>query len=242
MTQTGLAVIAGVGEGLGIAIARRFARGGYKAVLVSRKPEKLEHMAAEIIEEGGQALACPVDLRDEIAVRSMFDELEAKHGPVEAAVFNAGAQHRQEFMEIEPAMVEKVWRLGCHAGFVVGQAAARHMAFRGRGTILFTGATASVRGGAEFAAFAITKAGLRALAQSMARSLGPKGIHVAHVVVDGVVDMPAIHARFPDLVAKLGDDGMLSTDAIAETYFALHNQQRSAWSFEVDVRPWSEQF
>jgi len=236
-----LALVAGVGDGLGKAVARRFARAGHRVVLVARKEEKLQRIAGEIAAEGGEAVVKPADLRSEDRIQALFDDAAAL-GRLDVVVFNAGAQHRQPFLEIEPDMFEKVWRLGCRAGFVVGQAAAKRMVEHGRGTILFTGATSATRGGAEFAAFAAAKAGLRSIAQSMARSLGPRGIHVCHVVVDGVIDMPAIHERFPDLVANLPEGGMLDTDAIAETYYALHCQDRSAWTLEIDVRPWCERF
>ncbi len=236
-----LALVAGVGDGLGKAVARRFARAGHLVVLVARKEGKLQRIAGEIAAEGGEAVARPADLRSEDQIRTLFDDAAAL-GRLDVVVFNAGAQHRQPFLEIEPAMFEKVWRLGCRAGFVVGQAAAKQMVEHGRGTIIFTGATSATRGGAEFTAFAAAKAGLRSIAQSMARSLGPRGIHVCHVIVDGVIDMPAIHERFPDLVASLPEGGMLDTDAIAETFYALHCQDRSAWTLEIDVRPWCERF
>lgn len=241
MSPRPVALVAGVGDGLGKAVARRFARAGHLVVLVARKEDKLQRIAAEIAAEGGEAVAAPADLRSEDRIRALFDETAAL-GRLDVVVFNAGAQHRQPFLEIEPAMFEKVWRLGCRAGFVVGQAAAKRMVGHGRGTIIFTGATSATRGGAEFTAFAAAKAGLRSVAQSMARSLGPRGIHVCHVVVDGVIDMPAIHERFPELVAGLPEGGMLDTDAIAETYYALHCQDRSAWTLELDVRPWCEKF
>lgn len=241
MSPRPVALVAGVGDGLGKAVARRFARAGHLVVLVARKEEKLQRIAGEIAAEGGEAVAAPADLRSEDRIRALFDETAAL-GRLDVVVFNAGAQHRQPFLEIEPAMFEKVWRLGCRAGFVVGQAAAERMVGHGRGTIIFTGATSATRGGAEFTAFAAAKAGLRSVAQSMARSMGPRGIHVCHVVVDGVIDMPAIHERFPELVAGLPEGGMLDTDAIAETYYALHCQDRSAWTLELDVRPWCEKF
>ena len=236
-----LALVAGVGDGLGGAVARRFARAGHTAVLAARNEERLRRIADGIEAEGGKALVKPTDLRFEDRIEALFDDV-ASLGRLDVAVFNAGAQHRQPFLEIEPAMFEKVWRLGCYAGFAVGRAAARRMVEHGRGTIIFTGATSAIRGGAEFTAFAAAKAGLRSIAQSMARSLGPLGIHVCHVIVDGVIDMPAIHERFPDLIANLPEDGMLEPDAIAETYYALHCQDRSAWTLEVDVRPWCEKF
>lgn len=236
-----LALVAGVGDGLGKAAARRFAKAGHTAVLVARKEEKLRRIAGEIEAEGGKAVVKPADLRHGDQIEAVFEET-ASLGRLDAVVFNAGAQHRQPFLEIEPAMFEKVWRLGCYAGFAVGRAAARQMVEHGKGTIIFTGATSAIRGGAEFTAFAAAKAGLRSVAQSMARSLGPRGIHVCHVIVDGVIDMPAIHERFPELIASLPEGGMLEPDAIAETYYALHCQDRSAWALEVDVRPWCERF
>ena len=241
MSLRPLALVAGVGDGLGKAVARRFARAGHLVVLVARKEEKLQRIAGEIAAEGGEAAVKAADLRSDDQIHALFDEVAAL-GRLDVAVFNAGAQHRQPFLDIEASMFEKVWRLGCRAGFVVGKAAATQMVPHGKGTIIFTGATSATRGGAEFTAFAVAKAGLRSIAQSMARSLGPLGIHVCHVIVDGVIDMPAIHERFPDLVAGLPEGGMLDTDSIADTYYALHCQNRSAWTLEVDVRPWCEEF
>jgi NAD(P)-dependent dehydrogenase (short-subunit alcohol dehydrogenase family) len=218
-----LAVIGGAGEGLGAALGRRFAAGGYEAVLCSRTGVE------------------KVDLREESQVVALFDRLEAR-GPVEVAVFNAGANFRASIQETPADMFEKVWRLGCYAGFLFGREAARRMAPRGKGTIVFTGATASVRGGSHFAAFAAAKNGLRAVAQSMARELGPRGIHVAHVVIDGMIDSAATRARFPERVKDLGADAMLDTSAIAELYFQIHAQPRSAWTFEADLRPAAERF
>jgi len=238
----GIAVVAGVGEGLGSAVARRFAAAGYKAVMWARNEEKLKGFAADILAKGGEALGMKVDVRVEQEVADALAGIEREHGPVEVAVFNAGAQHRKPLLEITADQFEKVWRLGCLGGFVFGREAIRHMLPRKRGTLLFTGATSALRGGANFAAFAATKFGLRAVAQSMAREFGPQGIHVATVIVDGAIDMPAIHQRFGDRIKDLPPDGLLSPDAIAETYLQLHQQQRSAWSLEIDVRPYCEKF
>jgi NAD(P)-dependent dehydrogenase (short-subunit alcohol dehydrogenase family) len=238
----GIAVVAGVGEGLGSAVARRFAAAGYKAVMWARNEDKLKGFAADIRAKGGEALGMKVDVRVEQEVSDALAGIEHEHGPVEVAVFNAGAQHRKPLLEITADQFEKVWRLGCLGGFVFGREAIRHMLPRKRGTLLFTGATSALRGGANFAAFAATKFGLRAVAQSMAREFGPQGIHVATVIVDGAIDMPAIHQRFGDRIKDLPPDGLLSPDAIAETYLQLHQQQRSAWSLEVDVRPYCEKF
>ena len=220
-----IAVIGGAGEGLGAALGRRFAAGGLDVILSSRSIEGI-----------GRA-----DLRNEDEVASLFDRLEAR-GPVEAAVFNAGANFRASILDTPAEMFEKVWRLGCYAGFLFGREAARRMAPRGKGTILFTGATASVRGSAQFAAFAAAKGGLRQVAQSMARELGPKNIHVAHVVVDGMIDNRRTRERMAERAKDLPADGMLATDAIAELFWQLHAQPRSAWTFEADLRPWAERF
>jgi NAD(P)-dependent dehydrogenase (short-subunit alcohol dehydrogenase family) len=248
MANKGIVLVAGVGGGLGFGICRRFAAAGYDVAMVSRKQERLEPLAERINEESGgegggaRAHVCPADIRDEDAVEDLFDRVEAEHGPIAAAVFNTGAQYRKSFLDIPPDLFEKVWRLGCYAGFLVGRAAARRMLPRGEGSILFTGATASIRGSAEFAAFAASKSGLRAMAQSMARELGPQGIHVAHVVIDGLIDSPVIRERFAETIASLPEDGALSPEAIGQSYVDLHHQHRSAWSFEIDLRPWSEKF
>jgi NAD(P)-dependent dehydrogenase (short-subunit alcohol dehydrogenase family) len=217
-----VALVGGAGEGLGAALGRRFSK-TYEVVLSSRT-------------QGEKA-----DLREEAEVIGLFDRAE-KRGPVEVAIFNAGANLRASILETPAEMFENVWRLGCYAGFLFGREAARRMLPRGRGTILFTGATASVRGSAQFAAFAAAKGGLRQVAQSMARELGPKNIHVAHVVIDGMIDNRRTRERMAERVKDLPADGMLATDAIAELFWQLHAQPRSAWTFEADLRPWAERF
>jgi len=157
-------------------------------------------------------------------------------------VYNAGSNFRAPIQDTPADLFEKIWRLGCYAGFLFGREAARRMAPRGQGTILFTGATASIRGGANFSAFAAAKNGLRAVAQSMARELGPKGIHVAHVVIDGMIDTAAVRQRFAERVKDLGPEAMLDPDAIAELYYQIHAQPRTAWTFEADLRPFGEKF
>jgi NAD(P)-dependent dehydrogenase (short-subunit alcohol dehydrogenase family) len=220
---SGVALIGGAGEGLGAALGRRFAQGGLDVVLSSRT-------------QGEKA-----DLREEAEVVALFDRVE-KRGAVEVAVFNAGANFRASIVDTPAEMFEKVWRLGCYAGFLFAREAARRMLARGRGTILFTGATASMRGAAQFAAFAAAKGGLRQVAQSMARELGPKGIHVAHVVIDGGIDNRRTRERHGERLKELPAEGLLATDAIAELYWQLHAQPRSAWTFEADLRPWAEKF
>ena len=218
-----IALIGGAGEGLGAALGRRFAQGGVEVVLSSRT-------------QGEKA-----DLREEAEVLALFDRVE-KRGPIEVAIFNAGANFRASILDTPAEMFEKVWRLGCYAGFLFGREAARRMMPRGKGTILFTGATASVRGSSQFAAFAAAKGGLRQVAQSMARELGAKNIHVAHVVVDGMIDNRRTRERMAERAKELPADGMLATDAIAELFWQLHVQPRSAWTFEADLRPWAEKF
>ena len=224
----GIALIGGAGEGLGAALGRRFAQGGLEAVLSSRT-------------RGEKA-----DLREEAEVVALFDRVE-KRGPVEVAVFNAGANFRASILDTPPGTFESVWRQGCYAGFLFGREAARRMMPRGKGTILFTGATASIRGSAQFAAFAAAKGGLRQVAQSMARELGPKNIHVAHVVIDGMIDNRRTRERMAERrkegnAPDLPPEGMLATNAIAELFWQLHAQPRSAWTFEADLRPWAEKF
>jgi NAD(P)-dependent dehydrogenase (short-subunit alcohol dehydrogenase family) len=241
-TKPNVALVAGVGEGLGGAIARRFARGGHPTVLVARNADRLARIAAGIEAAGGRGIAYVADLREESAVAKLFDDVEAEIGPIDVAVFNTGANYRASILDTPADMFEKVWRLGCYAGFLVGREAARHMVPRGQGSIIFTGATASLRGAAQFAAFAAAKGGVRQVAQAMARELGPQGIHVASVIIDGMIDSPRVRERFPERAAQLPPDGMLKPDDIAETYWQLHRQPRDAWTFEVDLRPWAEPF
>lgn len=229
------AVVFGAGEALGGAVARRFARAGYHAVPSRRKADRLEALAAAIREDGGKATAIACDARDEEAVRALYERVEDEIGPVEVAVFNAGAWHNAPIAEMTARVYRQVWDTAAFAGFLTAREAARRMVPRGKGTILFTGATASLRGGPGFAAFAGAKFALRALAQAMSRELAPKGVHVAHVVVDGRIDSEAVRARFQVEEAEL-----MPPDAIAETFFAVHAQERDAWTFEIDLRPWGE--
>jgi NAD(P)-dependent dehydrogenase (short-subunit alcohol dehydrogenase family) len=242
VTQKGVALVVGAGDGLGSAVARRFARGGYTACLVRRHGEKLEGAVKEIEAAGGRALGFGVDARREDELVALFERVEREVGPIEVAVHNIGANVNFSILEMDARKYLKVWEMACFSGFLTGREAARRMTPRGRGTILFTGATASLRGGSGFAAFAGAKFALRALAQSMARELGPKGIHVAHVVVDGPIDMPWIRDNFPELVKARPADGLLAPDAIAESYWSLHAQAPSAWTHELDLRPWVEKF
>jgi NAD(P)-dependent dehydrogenase (short-subunit alcohol dehydrogenase family) len=237
MSDTGSALIVGAGPALGGALGRRFAAAGLNVALAARSaPERAAEMGLANVH--GYA----VDARDEAQIIELFERVESELGPLRMAIHNAGVWQNQPITEMSAEIYEKVWRLACFAGFLVGREAARRMVPRGEGSIFFTGATASVRGAAGFAAFSGGKFGLRALAQSLARELGPKGIHVAHVIVDGMIDAEAVRARFADRIDELPADALLDPDAIAETYYALHAQHRSAWSHEVDVRPWTEKF
>lgn len=235
-----VALIAGAGDGLGSAIARRFAREGFHACVARRHGDKLAPLCEEIARAGGRATAFGVDARDEEQIAAWFARVEREIGPVEVAVHNIGANVNFPIRDTTTRVYTKVWQMACLSGFLVGREAARVMVPRGRGTILFTGASASLRGKSGFSAFSSAKAALRNTAQSMARELGPEGIHVAHVVVDGPIDMPWIRENFPDLVAQRPDGGLLAPDDIAQSYWTLHTQPRSAWTHELDVRPWVE--
>jgi NAD(P)-dependent dehydrogenase (short-subunit alcohol dehydrogenase family) len=236
MSDRQVAAIVGVGPGLGFALVRRFARAGMAVALAARSKERLEQLLAGEPVEHAKVHAC--DATDKAAVDRLFTEVEQDLGAPEVVVFNAGAFRPGGILEIEPSEFEQCWRIGCLAGFLVGQAAARRMVAQGHGTILFTGATAALRGSARFANLAVPKFGLRALAQSMARELGPKGVHVAHVIIDGQI----LSERYAHLEAGRGPDSLLQPDAIAEMYYQLHAQPRSAWTLELDLRPWSEKF
>ena len=242
MTDTKVALVIGAGNATGGAIARRFAREGYAAAITrrARNLDELETLAETIRDAGGRAHAYGVDAREESEMVELLERVERDVGPIEVAVFNVGGNVRFEVTETTVRVYRKVWEMAAFAGFLTGREAARHMVPRGRGTILFTGATASVRGGAGFSAFAGAKHALRALAQSMARELGPKGIHVAHVIIDGAIDTQWIEQMFPERHALKDQDGILKPDHIAENYWMLHQQSRSAWTHELDLRPWLE--
>jgi len=225
---------------LGGAIARRFAREGFIAVGVRRQQDKLTALVEAIEAEGGKAFGFGCDARKEEEVIALYDRIEAEIGPIEVCVFNIGANVRFSISDTTARVYFKVWEMGCFAGFLTGREAARRMEPRGRGTILFTGATASVRGREGFSAFSGAKHALRALAQSMARELGPKGIHVAHTLIDGPIDTQWIAENFPESYARKAHDGILNPDHIADNYWHLHTQPRDSWTHELDLRPWSE--
>lgn len=234
------AIVIGAGDALGGAIAKRFAREGYAAVIVRRHADQLEPLAESIRDAGGEAHPFGLDARKEEDMVSLFERVEAEIAPVEVCVFNIGANVNFPIVETTARVYFKVWEMACFAGFLAGREAAKRMTPRGRGTILFTGATASVRGREGFAAFASAKHGLRALAQSMARELGPKGVHVAHTIIDGAIDTAWIAENFPERYKLKTDDGILNPEHIADAYWGLHAQPRDAWTHELDLRPWME--
>ena len=242
MTTTPACLIIGAGDGVGAALAHAFAREGL-TVCVTRRPrhlDRLEALAGAIRDAGGAARAYGIDARNEAEMIALIDRIEAEVGPLEVVVFNIGANVRFSVVETTAQVYSKVWEMAALAGFFTGREAARVMGPRGRGTILFTGATASTRGGAGFSAFAGAKAALRQLAQSLAREMGPKGVHVAHVVIDGMIDGTFARSLVPDIQPLLDGDDILKPDEIAKNYVWLHNQQRSAWTFEMDLRPFKE--
>jgi len=240
MADTKTVLVVGAGDATGGAIARRFAREGFVACVARRTADKLAPLVERIEGEGGRARAFALDARREEEVERLFASIEDEVGPLEVVVFNIGANVRFPIRETTTRVFTKVWEMACLAGFLTGREAARRMVPRGRGTILFTGATASVRGSAGFSAFAAAKHALRATAQSMARELGPQGIHVAHTIIDGAIDTEWIRENFPQAYALKDQDGILSPDAIADAYWNLHVQHRSAWTHELDLRPWTE--
>jgi NAD(P)-dependent dehydrogenase (short-subunit alcohol dehydrogenase family) len=241
------AVVVGVGaeRGLGAALCRRFAHGGYHVLVAGRTAAKIGKVADTLMATGGSAEPMAIDATREDDVARLFDRAMAPGEglePADLVVSNAGNNQRIDFRELTAVQFEDFWRVGCFSGFLVGREAARRMVPLGRGTILFTGASASIRGKPGFAHFSAAKAGLRMISQSMAREYGPLGIHVAHVVVDGGIDGDRLRNRAPSLIAERGEDGLLGIDAIAENYWHIHRQPRSAWTQEIDLRPFKEAF
>jgi NAD(P)-dependent dehydrogenase (short-subunit alcohol dehydrogenase family) len=235
-------LVVGAGDATGGAIARRFAREGYAACVTRRNADKLVPLVERIRAEGGQAHAFASDARLEADMQTLVSGIERDIAPIDVAVFNIGANVRFSVTDTTERVYRKVWEMGALAGFLMGREVAKAMIPRGRGTILFTGATASLRGSPGFSAFAGAKHALRALAQSLARELGPQGIHVAHIVIDGAIDTAFIAENFPERYALKANDGILNVDAIAENYWQLHQQHRSAWTHELDLRPWTEKW
>ena len=242
MLRPGVCCVIGAGDATGSAVARRFAKEGYTVCAARRTATALKPLVDQITVEGGKAVAFGLDARREDQVVNFFHQIEAEVGPVEVLVFNVGGNVRFPILETTSQKYFKVWEMCAMAGFLAGREAARIMLPRGHGTLLFTGATASLRGAAGFSAFAGGKAALRALAQSMARELGPKGLHVAHVVIDGMIDTAFTREHFAQRVEEVGPDGILNPDHIADAYWWLHEQPRDAWTFELDLRPSAERW
>ena len=237
-----VAVIVGAGDAIGSAITRKFAQRGLTVCALRRNGEKLIPLVDELYNLGLKAHGYSCDARQEEQVMERFAAIDRDIGDIEVVVFNIGANVPMSILDTDSRKFSKIWEMACFSGFLTGREAARYMTRRGQGTILFTGATASVRGAAGFAAFASAKHGLRALAQSMARELGPQNIHVAHVVIDAAVDTQWIMDNFPDARALKEKDGIVAPDDLATNYVMLYDQPRNAWTFELDVRPWSERW
>lgn len=235
-------VVVGAGDALGSAICQRFAREGYFVCPARRNKSgsDLDRLLNEIISAGGQTEGFTLDAREEEEVQRVFQHIEHHIGPIEVMVFNVGGNVRFPVVETTSRVYRKVWEMGAFAGFLCGREAAKRMLPRKRGTIILTGATASVRGAPGFSAFAGAKHALRAFAQSLAKEVGPAGIHVAHTIIDGAIDTAFIRELFPDRYELKDEDGILNPEHIAENYWQLHRQPRDAWTFEMDLRPWME--
>lgn len=238
------AIVVGVGseQGLGAALARRFAAEGHRVIVSGRTEAKVAKVARAIVDRGGKAEAFTADATIESDVVALFDFAQASSHAVDLVVYNAGNNVRHDFRTMPADLLEQTWRVATFGGFLVGREAARRLAPAGKGSIIFTGATASLRGKPPFTAFASAKAALRSLAQSMAREFGPLGIHVAHVVIDGGIDGEKLNSAVPQLKEQRGADGLLNIDAIADAYWHLHTQHPSAWTHELDLRPFKEAF
>ncbi|SEE19895.1 NADP-dependent 3-hydroxy acid dehydrogenase YdfG [Pseudomonas frederiksbergensis] len=242
MNNKKVVLVVGAGDATGGAIAKRFAQEGFVACVTRRSADKLQPLVDAIKADGGEAHGFACDARKEEDVIALVEQIESQIGPIEAFVFNIGANVPCSILEETARKYFKIWEMACFSGFLNAREVAKRMAKRQRGTILFTGATAGLRGASGFAAFAGAKHGIRALAQSMARELGPMNIHVAHVVVDGAIDTDFIRESFPEKYATKDQDGILNPEHLAENYWYLHSQPRDAWTFELDLRPWSERW
>jgi NAD(P)-dependent dehydrogenase (short-subunit alcohol dehydrogenase family) len=241
MSESRAALLVGAGDAIGAAVARRFAAGGYRLCIARRDAAKAQQLVDEMTTAGRYVRAYSVDAREQDQVQNLCEQVEREVGPIEVCLFNAGANVQKPLLETSGELFFKAWQLACYAGFLVGREATRCMLHHGRGTMLFTGATASVRGGKGFAAFAAAKFGLRAVAQSMARELGPKNIHVVHLILDGAVNSAAIHKRMKAQSglepSQIPADSLAETSSIAEAYWFAHMQTRDAWTHELDLRP-----
>jgi short-subunit dehydrogenase len=258
-TSKGACLVIGAGDATGGAVARRFAREGYIACVARRSLDKLQPLKAQIESAGGVCHAFGSDARVEDEVVALVEKIETEIAPIQVMVFNIGANSPNSILTETARRYTKMWEMACLAGFLTGREVAKRMVARTdvspasaadasktgvqhKGTIIFTGATASLRGSAGFAGFSGGKMALRALAQSMARELGPMGVHVAHPIIDGAIDTEFIRTQFPQRYAMKDQDGILNPDHIADAYWMLHNQPRDAWTHELDLRPYMEKF
>ena len=236
-------MVAGVGscKGLGAALARRFAREGLLVLVAGRTEQRLENVAAEIIAARGKAVAVATDVTSEKDVIRLFS-LAEERGRLDLVVYNAGGNATSSLLQLKRSEFESLWKQSALGGFLVGREAVRRMLPQRQGTLIFTGATASIRARPPFAAFASAKAALRAVAQGFAREFGPHGIHVAHAIIDGVIRGDYAQTKFAELARSKGEDGLIEPDAIADAYWALHRQSKTAWTHELDLRPFKEPF
>ena len=247
MAKKPKAVILGVGavRGIGGAVSRRFAKEGHHVLVAGRTTAKIDKVVETITKEGGSASAVTIDGTKEEEVIKLFDRAmadDADGTPADLFVFNMGNNAPVDIREMTAKHFEDSWRVGCFAGFLFGREAVRRLAPLGRGTVIFTGASGSLRGRPRFAAFNATKGGLRLFVQSLAREFGPQGLHIAHVIIDGGIEGERLLSRMPDRKEKAGADGLLNIEAIADSYWHLHTQHRSAWTHEIDLRPYKEPF
>src|SRR6202048_3203837 len=240
-----VALLVGAGDAIGAAVARRFAAEKFQVCVARRDAAKAQKLIDEVAAAGGSVRAFSVDARQEGEIQALFATVERDVGPIEVCLYNAGSNVNTPLVETTGTLFRKAWELACYGGFLTGREAARYMVPRGTGTIPLTGATASVRGGSGFAAFAAAKFGLRGVAQSMARELAPKNIHIAHLIIVGAIDSEAIHRRLSAATGAMPDlapDSLIQTSSVAEAYWALHNQSRDGWTHELDLRPYSERW
>ena len=244
MSEKSAAVVIGVGSeaGLGASLAKYFAKKDLHVFVASRSGDKLQLIVEKIAQQGGSATAVITDAIVEQDVEQLFAVVEKAGYPLDIAVYNAGNNIPAPLLETDSETFINLWQQNCFGGFLFGKQAIATMKKRQQGTLIFTGATASLRGKPPFTAFGAAKAGLRALAQGMAREFGPEGIHVAHVIIDGVIDGEKSRTKFPNFVSQKGEEGLLQLEAIAETYWAVHQQHSSAWTHELDLRPFKESF
>ncbi len=242
MSETVVILGAGAPDGVGGALARKFAKNGLNVIVSGRTQEKLNATTKEIEADGGSAEGCVADVTSEADLDALFKRVEDRQEPLAAVLFNAGRNLPVPFEDLTPAMFEEFWRIGCYGAFLTAKKAMPILKQQGQGSMLFTGASASLRGRPGFGHFAATKAALRNLVQALAREYGPQGIHVAHVVIDGIINGDIVRGRYGEYLESLGEDGSLAPDAIAQAFWALHTQHRSAWTHELDLRPFNEKW